>query len=68
MLRRGEGVVALVGAHRRERLDEALGASTLGLSPADLERVEAAAPARAAAGLRYAELLMEELDSQRRAV
>jgi aryl-alcohol dehydrogenase-like predicted oxidoreductase len=68
VLPRGADVVALVGARRRERLDEALGASGLELTTAELERIEAAVPAAAAAGARYAEPLMAELDSERRAV
>ena len=36
-------------------------------SPADLQRIEAAVPAGAAAGSRYAEFLMGELDSERNA-
>jgi aryl-alcohol dehydrogenase-like predicted oxidoreductase len=66
VLSRGEDVVALVGARRRERLHEALGASGLELSPADLKRIEAAVPAGAAAGSRYAGFLMGELDSERK--
>jgi aryl-alcohol dehydrogenase-like predicted oxidoreductase len=67
VLSRGADVVALVGARRRERLEEALGASGLELTTADLERIEAAVPAGAAAGARYAEPLMAELDSERAA-
>jgi aryl-alcohol dehydrogenase-like predicted oxidoreductase len=63
----GQNVIALVGARRRERLHEALGASGLELSPADLERIEATVPAGAAAGSRYAGFLMGELDSERSA-
>jgi aryl-alcohol dehydrogenase-like predicted oxidoreductase len=67
VLSRGQDVVALVGARRRERLEEALGASAVELSAADFERIEAAVPAGAAAGSRYADFLMGELDSERRA-
>jgi aryl-alcohol dehydrogenase-like predicted oxidoreductase len=67
VLSRGQDVVALVGARRRERLEEALGASAVELSAADVERIEAAVPAGAAAGSRYADFLMGELDSERRA-
>jgi len=62
---RGDDVVALVGARRRDRLDEALGALDLQLTVEDLERIEAAVPAGAAAGTRYAESMMRELDSER---
>jgi len=58
---RGEDVVPLVGARRRDRLHESLGALDLELSAADLERIEAAAPT----GTRYAEFLMADLDSER---
>ena len=68
VLSRGGDVVALVGARRRERLDEALGASGLELTKAELERIEAAVPTGAAAGARYPEPLMAELDSERTAV
>ena len=54
VLAQGEDVVPLVGARRRERLHEALGALDLDLSAADRERIEAAVPAGAAAGDRYA--------------
>lgn len=67
VLSRGENVVALVGARRRERLHEGLGASGLELSPVGLEHIEAAVPAGAAAGPGYAGFLMGELDSERSA-
>ena len=65
VLAQGEDVVPLVGARRRERLHEALGALELELSPAERERIEAAVPAGAAAGERYAAPAMGELDSER---
>jgi aryl-alcohol dehydrogenase-like predicted oxidoreductase len=52
-LSRGEDIVPLVGARRRDRLEEALGALDLEL---DLERVEAAIPAGAAKGQRYPDM------------
>ncbi len=63
--RRGEDIVALVGARRRERLHEALGSLDVELSPEDLEAIDRAVPAGAAAGSRYAEPMMAELDSER---
>jgi aryl-alcohol dehydrogenase-like predicted oxidoreductase len=66
VLSRGEDVVPLVGARRRDRLDEALGALDLELAPEDLAAMEEAVPAGAAAGSRYAERQMAELDSERR--
>jgi aryl-alcohol dehydrogenase-like predicted oxidoreductase len=58
VLSRGEDIVPLIGARRRERLDEALGALDLQL---DLERIEAAIPAGAAAGDRYPAAQMAHL-------
>jgi aryl-alcohol dehydrogenase-like predicted oxidoreductase len=62
---RGEDIVALVGARRRERLHEALGALDVELTTEDLARIEAAIPAGAAAGTRYDEAQMALLDSER---
>jgi aryl-alcohol dehydrogenase-like predicted oxidoreductase len=67
VLTRGDDVVALVGARRRDRLHEALGALDLELDAADLARIEAALPPDAAAGARYPEFAMAELDSERSA-
>lgn len=61
---RGVDVVPLVGARRRDRLTEALGAITLTLTAGDLEQIERAVPARAAAGERYPAALMATLDSE----
>jgi aryl-alcohol dehydrogenase-like predicted oxidoreductase len=63
---RGEDIVPLVGARRRDRLHEALGALELELDAEDLERIERAVPAGAAAGARYPEPAMADLDSERR--
>ena len=64
-LSRGDDIVPLVGARTRERLAEALGALELELGHDDLDRLEDAMPAGAAAGSRYPEPLMAELDSER---
>ncbi len=61
----GEDVVPLVGARRRERLHESLGALAVELSADDLARIEAAVPADAARGDRYAAEQMAMLDSER---
>ena len=66
VLSRGEDIVPLVGARRRERLAESLGAAELVLSDADLAEIEAAVPADAAAGTRYDAGQMAWLDSERR--
>jgi aryl-alcohol dehydrogenase-like predicted oxidoreductase len=62
---RGEDIVPLVGARRRDRLDEALGALDLELTPEDLAEIERAVPAGDVAGARYAEYAMADLDSER---
>ncbi|WMX47179.1 aldo/keto reductase [Streptomyces roseicoloratus] len=64
-LSRGEDVVPLVGARRRDRLAEALGALDVTLDAADLTAIEAAVPAGAASGARYPENQMAHLDSER---
>ena len=64
---RGEDIVPLVGARRRDRLAESLGALDVQLSESDLERIESAVPKGAAAGSRYPETQMAMLDSETRA-
>lgn len=61
----GNDIVPLVGARRRNRLTEALGAAELSLSPADMIAIEQAVPAGAAAGDRYPAPAMNDLDSER---
>jgi diketogulonate reductase-like aldo/keto reductase len=53
VLSRGPDIVPLVGARRRERLTEALGALSLELTADDLAAIERAVPSGAAAGDRY---------------
>ena len=65
MLSRGQDIVPLVGARRRDRLSESLGALDLQLSQNDLAAIEAAVPADAAAGTRYDAMQMSFLDSER---
>ena len=65
VLSRGEDVVPLVGARRRERLEEALGALELELTEDGLDAIERAVPAGAAAGERYDDQQMAILDSER---
>ncbi|KUN28868.1 aldo/keto reductase [Streptomyces antibioticus] len=65
VLSRGEDIVPLIGAKTRARLDEALGALDVTLDAADLAAVEAAVPADAAVGERYAPAQMAMLDSER---
>jgi len=65
VLSRGEDVVPLVGARRRDRLAEALGALQLELTAEDLAAIERAVPAGAAAGDRYHAPQIATLDSER---
>jgi len=60
----GADIVPLVGARRRDRLAEALGALDLSLTPGDLRRMTEAVPADAVAGERYAPSQMAMLDSE----
>jgi aryl-alcohol dehydrogenase-like predicted oxidoreductase len=61
----GTDIVPLVGARRRDRLDEALGALDVTLTPADRAAIEQAVPKGAAAGQRYDAAQMAMLDSER---
>jgi aryl-alcohol dehydrogenase-like predicted oxidoreductase len=65
-LAKGDDIVPLVGARRRDRLAEALGALKAPLTPDEVMALEAAAPREAAAGARYPEAQMAMLDSERR--
>ncbi|MFJ4479615.1 aldo/keto reductase [Streptomyces xanthochromogenes] len=62
--RHGADIVPLVGARRRDRLAEALGALDVELTASDLAAIEAAVPAGAAAGDRYPQAQMAHLDSE----
>jgi aryl-alcohol dehydrogenase-like predicted oxidoreductase len=62
---RGEDIVPLIGARRRDRLTEALGALEVELTDEDLTALDRAVPADAAAGERYPEAGMATLDSER---
>jgi aryl-alcohol dehydrogenase-like predicted oxidoreductase len=61
----GKDIVPLVGARRRDRLQEALGSPDVTLTADDLATIEAAVPKNAAAGERYAAAQMAHLDSER---
>jgi aryl-alcohol dehydrogenase-like predicted oxidoreductase len=65
VLSRGADIVALVGASRRDRLADALGALSLTLDEEALAALQDAVPAGAAAGSRYPEAAMAQLDSER---
>jgi len=60
----GADIVPLVGARRRDRLQEALGALEVQLKPEDLARLDAIVPPNAAAGERYNAAQMAHLDSE----
>lgn len=63
VLSRGEDIVPLVGARRRDRLTEALGALDVTLDAVDLAAIEEAVPPGAAAGDRYPAAQMAHLES-----
>jgi aryl-alcohol dehydrogenase-like predicted oxidoreductase len=65
VLAKGESIVPVVGARTPAQLAESLGALSISLSPSDLTRIEAAIPASAVAGDRYAQPQMQMLDSER---
>ena len=67
VLGRGDDIVPLVGARRRDRLADALGALDVQLTADDLARIEEAVPPDAAAGTRYDARQMQMLDSERSA-
>jgi aryl-alcohol dehydrogenase-like predicted oxidoreductase len=61
---RGDDIVPLIGARRRDQLSEALGAVDIKLTPADLARIEQAVPAGAVAGTRYLPAVLAHMDSE----
>jgi aryl-alcohol dehydrogenase-like predicted oxidoreductase len=65
VLAKGESIVPVVGARSPAQLAESLGALSIALSPSDWMRIEAAIPASAVAGDRYAAPQMQMLDSER---
>jgi aryl-alcohol dehydrogenase-like predicted oxidoreductase len=62
----GGDIVPLVGARRRDRLTEAIGALDVDLDNDDLAAIELAVPKGAAAGGRYAAAQLDHLDSEKR--
>ncbi|WP_217641623.1 aldo/keto reductase [Actinopolyspora alba] len=65
VLAQGSDIVPLIGARRRDRLTEALGALDFELSADELAAIERAVPPGAVAGQRYDEGGMALLDSER---
>jgi aryl-alcohol dehydrogenase-like predicted oxidoreductase len=61
----GRDITPLIGARRRDRLSEALGALELTLTAEDISAIELAVPRNAAAGERYPSAAMADLDSER---
>jgi aryl-alcohol dehydrogenase-like predicted oxidoreductase len=61
----GEDIIPLVGARRRDRLAEALGAVSANLTPQAVAALEQAVPKDAAVGDRYPAMQMAMLDSER---
>ena len=66
VLAQGKDIVPLVGARRRDRLTEALGALEVKLTAADLADLAKAFPPGAAAGGRYPDAQLAYLDSEKR--
>ena len=61
----GKDIIPLVGARRRDRLTEALGALDVKLTPAHLAALAKAFPPGIAAGGRYPEAQLAHLDSEK---
>lgn len=65
VLAQGADIVPVIGARRRDRLEEALGSLDVTLEADDLAAIERAVPKGAAAGERYNAEAMAQLDSER---
>jgi aryl-alcohol dehydrogenase-like predicted oxidoreductase len=65
VLAKGANIVPVIGARTRAQLEESLAALAVQLSHAEVDRIEEAVPATAVAGTRYADALMQHLDSER---
>ncbi len=61
LLAQGPDIVPIPGTKRKERVDENLGALKVKLTPPEVERISAAVPPGAAAGLRYPEGAMKRV-------
>lgn len=66
VLSRGNDIIPLIGARRRDQLNESLGVLDLHLSEDELARIEAAVPPDAVVGDRYDAGQMAMLDSEKR--
>ncbi|MEL6327972.1 MAG: aldo/keto reductase [Cyanobacteria bacterium J06626_23] len=65
VMAQSDTIVPLVGARKRHRLEEALGALNIRLTPEDLTQIEQAVPKGEIAGTRYDAGQMAMLDSER---
>jgi aryl-alcohol dehydrogenase-like predicted oxidoreductase len=65
VLAQGKDIVPLIGARRRDRLAESIGALEVQLGRSDLAEIERAIPSGAAAGNRYDSQSMTQLDSEK---
>ncbi|MGH2877577.1 MAG: aldo/keto reductase [Solirubrobacteraceae bacterium] len=61
---RGDDIVPLIGAKRRDQLADGLAGASLSLSEEELAAIEAAVPADSVSGARYGPAQMEQLDSE----
>jgi aryl-alcohol dehydrogenase-like predicted oxidoreductase len=64
VLHKGPHIIPTMGARTRKQLADVLGAATLTLMPQEIAALEAAVPASAVAGDRYAAEAMRSLDSE----
>jgi aryl-alcohol dehydrogenase-like predicted oxidoreductase len=62
---RGDDIVPLIGARRRDQLEQALAGLKLALTRSELEEIERTVPAGSVAGTRYGQAQMAHLDSER---
>ncbi len=65
VLAKGANIVPVIGARTRAQLTESIGAVRIGLSAAELTRIEEAIAPSSVAGTRYDEHQMRMLDSER---
>jgi aryl-alcohol dehydrogenase-like predicted oxidoreductase len=65
VLAKGQSIVPVIGARKRNQLQESLDALRVQLTPEDLKDIEEAIPPSAVAGSRYDEHQMRMLDSER---
>ena len=65
VLAQGTDIIPLIGARRRDRLQEALGALDVKLSPAHLDALTSAIRPEEVAGTRYPEAALAHMDSEK---